>query len=277
MNPTVYIILPVHNRINITRLFMECLVKQTYKNYHLVLVDDGSTDGTAEMVRFYLPTATVLTGTGDWWWGGSLQQGYLWVKENVGKEDDIVLIENDDVEFEPDYLQQGVDYMRTAPDTLLLSQAYSRQTGKLLDIGVVANWRKMTFDIAQRKEDVNCLSTRGLFMTVAAFMKIGGLRPGMLPHYGSDFEFTIRAGKRGFKLTSDERVKLLMNEETTGIHQLGEKSLRKYLKKIFSKRATGNPVYFSAFILLSCPLPLIPYNLARVWLGFVKKLVKHTM
>ncbi|PSL44952.1 GT2 family glycosyltransferase [Chitinophaga niastensis] len=275
MSPLVYIILPVHNRKEITRTFISCLLKQTYSSYHLVLIDDGSTDGTAEMVTSYLPSATIVTGKGDWWWGGSLQQGYEWVKANVTIPTDIVLIANDDVEFEENYLQNAVEFVHEAPDALLLSQAYSKQTGKLEDIGVVANWYKMTFDLARRKEDVNCVSTRGLFMTVAAFMKIGGFRPVMLPHYGSDFEFTIRARKKGFKLTSDEHVRILMNEETTGLHQLKEKSLRKYLKKIFSKRATGNPVYFSFFILLSCPVLLIPFNLCRVWLGFIKKLFQN--
>jgi GT2 family glycosyltransferase len=275
MSPLVYIILPVHNRKEITRTFISCLLKQTYNNYHLVLIDDGSTDGTAEMVTSYLPAATIVSGKGDWWWGGSLQQGYEWIKANVTIGTDMVLIANDDVEFEPDYLENAVSFIYESPNALLLSQAYSKQTGKLEDIGVVANWYKLSFDLAKRKEDVNCLSTRGLFMKVAAFKKIGGFRPVMLPHYGSDFEFTIRAGKKGFKLTSDERVRILMNEETTGLHQLKEKSLRKYLKKIFSKRATGNPVYFSFFILLSCPVLLIPFNLCRVWLGFIRKLFQN--
>lgn len=273
MNPKVYIIMPVHNRKEITRTFIHCLLQQTYTNYHLVLVDDGSTDGTADMVKSYLPESTVLTGTGDWWWGGSLEQGYQWIRTNVAEQGDVVVIENDDVEFEPDYLEKGVTFLKKSPHTLLLSQAHGKQSGKLIDIGVVADWRHMTFDQAHHKEEINCLSTRGLFLTVEDFMKTGGFRPRLLPHYGSDYEFTIRAKKRGLILTSDESVKLLMNEETTGIHGLKEKSLRKYLKKIFSKRATGNPVYFSSFILLSCPAYLIPYNLFMVWAGFVKQLL----
>lgn len=276
MNPRVYIILPVHNRKEITRTFILCLLKQTYQNYHLILVDDGSVDGTAEMVRSYLPDATILTGTGNWWWGGSLQQGYQWIKKHVIEKNDVVLIENDDVEFESEYLQKGLDYITRFPETLLLSHAIGKQSGRLIDVGVVADWRKMTFDQANSLEEINCLSTRGLFMTVDSFMKTRGFKPTLLPHYGSDYEFTIRAKRKGLRLASDKTVKILMNEETTGIHQLKEKSLRKYLKKIFSKRATGNPVYFSSFILLSCPAPLIPYNLFRVWAGFVKNLLSRS-
>ncbi|MCW3464719.1 glycosyltransferase family 2 protein [Chitinophaga nivalis] len=277
MAPKVFIFLPVHNRKEITRTFITSLLQQTFTNYHLVLIDDGSTDGTADMVTSLLPAATVITGTGDWWWGGSLQQGYNWICGQTLQEGDLVLIANDDVEFAPDYLQQGVDYMHTAPDTLLLSQAYSKQTGQLTDIGVVLDWRKLTFTPATNIADINCLSTRGLFLTAKALLATGGFRPALLPHYFSDYEFTLRAQRKGFKLTSDPRVRLLMNEETTGIHQLKGVSVWKYLKKIFSKRAVGNPVYYFVFIWLSCPAKYIPLNLCRVCVGFVKTFLQNSL
>ncbi|MEO8935379.1 MAG: glycosyltransferase, partial [Burkholderiaceae bacterium] len=69
----IYILLPVHSRRALTERFIRCLQAQTYTDFHVVLIDDGSTDGTAEMVAALLPgRLTILTGTGDWWWGGSL-------------------------------------------------------------------------------------------------------------------------------------------------------------------------------------------------------------
>ena len=40
----IHIIVPVHNRSNITNKFADCLLRQTYQNYNFILVDDGSTD-----------------------------------------------------------------------------------------------------------------------------------------------------------------------------------------------------------------------------------------
>ena len=51
MKGSLYILLPVHNRCDITREFIDCLKAQTFQDYHLVLIDDGSTDGTEQMVR----------------------------------------------------------------------------------------------------------------------------------------------------------------------------------------------------------------------------------
>ncbi|WP_223209857.1 glycosyltransferase [Picosynechococcus sp. NKBG042902] len=75
-----YILLPVHNRYSITQHFIRHLQRQTFQDYHLVLLDDGSTDGTATMVEASIPNLTIIQGTGDWWWAGSLHQGYLWLK-----------------------------------------------------------------------------------------------------------------------------------------------------------------------------------------------------
>ena len=73
MKNKIYILLPVHNRKEITRGFVECLKAQTFQDYRLVLIDDGSNDGTADMVKESIPSVTVLRGIGDWWWAGSLQ------------------------------------------------------------------------------------------------------------------------------------------------------------------------------------------------------------
>jgi GT2 family glycosyltransferase len=104
MTETIYILLPVHDRCEITRRFIVCLKAQTYLNYHLILIDDGSTDGTAEMVGEMIPLLTILRGKGDWWWAGSLQRGYEWLKSNSEvSSQDCVLIINDDTEFESDF------------------------------------------------------------------------------------------------------------------------------------------------------------------------------
>src|SRR5262245_50993659 len=97
--PELYILLPVHNRRETTRRFLACLRAQNFQNYHLLLIDDGSTDGTAEMAREVFPTLMVLRGNGDWWWAGSLQQGIEWLRQREATAEDVVLMINDDVTF----------------------------------------------------------------------------------------------------------------------------------------------------------------------------------
>ncbi len=96
----IYILLPVHNRLEITRRFVHCLESQVYKNYHLLLIDDGSVDGTSQMVSGIVRTLTVINGTGNLWWAGSLQRGIDWLKRKPADPNDVILMINDDVQFD---------------------------------------------------------------------------------------------------------------------------------------------------------------------------------
>lgn len=267
MNETVYILLPVHKRREITRRFVECLRAQTFSRFHLVLVDDGSEDGTAEMVRDQIPSATVLRGKGDWWWAGSLQQGYNWLlKQNV-PHNSIVLIINDDTVFEPEFLEKATAFLADWKKTLLLACHYSLQDGRLIDAGLHIDWKRFTCRQAESSDCINCCSTRGLFLRFSDFMEIGGFFPKLLPHYYSDYEFTIRAYRKGFRLLSDPAVALWGDESSTGAHSIELGSTWFTLKKLFSIKTIPNPIVMTSYIMLACPFYWIPLNLARMWLS----------
>jgi predicted SAM-dependent methyltransferase len=268
VSEAIYIMLPVHNRRDITRRFIECLKIQTYQKYHLILIDDGSSDGTAEMVRENISSLTFITGTGNWWWAGSLQQGYQWLKRQNIPATDLVLIINDDTEFEADFLQNAICYLRSRERTLLLAWCYCRESGRLLDAGVHVNWSRFSFEQATTPSEINCLSTRGLFMRVSDFFAIGGFYPRFLPHYASDYEFTIRARRQGMQLVSDATCWLRVDQGTTGFHKLSSGSLRNFGKIIFSNRSVENPFMWSAFIILCCPWRYKLINLFRAWWNF---------
>ena len=139
----IYIILPVHNRRHITRRFVDCLKAQSYREYHLLLIDDGSTDGTQEMVRDEIAELTVITGHGDWWWAGALQQGYDWFCKQEIDRSNLILIINDDTEFDNDFLERAVFLMKGQKHSLLLAQSFSRETGALVGSGVNIDWSKL--------------------------------------------------------------------------------------------------------------------------------------
>jgi GT2 family glycosyltransferase len=265
MGRRVYILLPVHNRKNITQEFVRCLRGQRYGNYHLVLIDDGSSDGTEAMVRKHITDLTVIRGKGNWWWGGSLHRGYLWLRNRKIDDHDVVLIMNDDTEFETDFLERGLSLLQDYPNTLLLAQCYSRSTGALLDRGVHADWEGLTFVQAEKPEEINCLSTMGLFMEAGNFFKVGGFHPKLLPHFTSDYEFTIRARRKGFNLLTDPSLRLWLREETTWNRDIGQEPFFVFLRLLFSKRSAYNPITWIFFIALACPPRWKLRNWYKIW------------
>lgn len=268
--PRIFVLLPVHNRRATTALFLDCLLVQTYRNWHLVLIDDGSSDGTADMVHEKVSALSVLRGTGNWWWAGALHQGYRWLKRQALKADDLVLIINDDTQFEPDFLAEAVKAMK--PKSLLLAQQCN-QAGEFVEAGVVWDWARFDWAGVKSTEGINCFPTRGLFLWARDFLEIGGFHPLLLPHYLSDYEFTMRAHARGFHLISAPEVRLRYDENLTGIRSIQGKSVTNLIRKRLSIRSTDNPIYWTSFVLLACPLRHMLRNITIVWRRFLGPIV----
>jgi len=273
----IYILLPVHNRCEVTQRFVDCLKAQSYQNYHLVLIDDGSTDGTADMVRRQIPSLTVIAGKGDWWWAGALQEGYDWLSKRAFEPTDLVLIINDDTEFEVDFLDIAVKYHSTLKGTLLLAQSFCRETDHLVSAGVQVDWRRLKFTPKMNPDEINCLSTRGLFLNAEDFIALGGFYPKWLPHYLSDYEFTIRACRKGMRLQIDDRLKMWVDENATGYHEFNEESFREFRKKYFAKNSDANPLAWTVFIGLACPWSWKLTCWMRVWYGTTVNILKALM
>ena len=270
---TIWILLPVHNRRAVTEAFVRCLARQTDRAFHLVLLDDGSTDGTADMVRASGLPATVLEGRGDWWWGGALHKGYEWPREFApGREHDLVLVMNDDTAFEPGFLAAGRAALAARPRTLLRAQRLDGPGGALVDVGVRADWPGLRFPPTRDPAEVDCFGTRGLFIALAAFLALGGFRPRLLPHYLSDYEFTMRARRRGYRLASDPSVRLWLTEPTRGAPEAEAASASAFLRGRLATRSALNPLHWTAFILLACPAAWKLPGVARVWRDFLGQL-----
>lgn len=279
MTAKIYVLLPVHNRRETTRRFVECLRAQTYSNFHLILIDDGSNDGTAQMMLESIPGATVIRGTGDWWWAGSLQQGLDRVRKLDPAPSDVVLFINDDVRFEPNFLSAGVEILRQNPGCLLLARIRDPESGSILETGVHADVAHFSFAVATEPDGINCLSTRGLFAHWSVVKQVGDFHPRVLPHYLSDYEWTMRASRRGIRCITDGRLVLESpNRGASGYWDFTKvNGLSDFLKLVFSKRSHANPVYWSSFVLLASDWPVVPYGIARIWMRFLGEVFRRAL
>lgn len=255
----IYVVTASHNRKKTTSDFARQLAQQKDVEIKLVLVDDGSTDGTGEAVKEILPDAVVIRGNGNLWWGGALNEAYKWLVKNA-IPNSFVMFSNDDVEYSPEYVETGVSILERKEKVLLSGLGYSKESGELIDAPI--QW---DYKIAEGKKqksapwEGNCTSTRSLFFRIADLKTIGGFHPILLPHYASDYEWTIRACRKGFSVIADDRLSYLLDERTTGNRERNKLSW----KKIWSKKSNMNPFYRLSFILLSTPFYYWPSAVAK--------------
>jgi GT2 family glycosyltransferase len=271
-----YIVLPVHNRRAVTEGFVKALLAQVGADYCLLLVDDGCTDGTAAMVRAMLPAdrLIVLEGNGQLWWAGSLHLAWRRLSAlPAPAAGDAVLLINDDVAFDRDFLSNGIAVLTENPQACIQAMGIDPTTGER-DVGAVVDLTRLRFRAARCGETPHCLSTRGLLMSLGAFVGSGGFRPYKLPHYLSDYEFTLRLARGGAALVCDPRFRLVADHSTSGDESFDGKGLRDFLERSLSNRAKYNPKHWAALACMVSPWWAVPLLVARIWLGFGRRALR---
>ena len=58
MTPKITVIMPTYNRADLISKSIESVLNQTYKDFEFLILDDGSTDNTQEVVEKYLSENT---------------------------------------------------------------------------------------------------------------------------------------------------------------------------------------------------------------------------
>lgn len=278
MSPQLHILLPVHNRRDTTVRFVEALRRQTGSEFYLILIDDGSTDGTADAVRAVWPAVEVVTGTGEWWWAGALDQGCTYLQRAGVADEDVLLLINDDVVIAPEFLARALSEFAGMRDTLLLARQVDAVTGAEIDHGggVHADLHHLRFAAAPTPDEINCLPTRGLFLRWRDMRRIGGFRPDRLSHYLSDYEFTLRAGRKGLKLRIAREAAVGVQAERTGraLANLFNERVPDRFRLLFSPRYKDNPVTWSAFVGLAVPRSRRPFLWFKIWANFLLTVIR---
>ena len=252
---TIYVILPVHNRASTTEDFVVLLKNQSCKNFKLLLIDDGCVDDTCLRVKKHINSKylEIIHASGNLWWAGSLQKAYEWLMGKDIPGDDYVLIINDDVYIGLDFIENGIRLLESCDNTIWGATPYSLETKEKLRKLYKIDWDNFLFKTKFQNQEIDALTTRGLFLKIKDFKRIGGFYPKLIPHYLSDVEFTYRARQMGYTLCVSDSIKIYAMEEVTGIHHIKKYEFYDRVRFFFSKKNAQNPMHFVAFIFLRAP------------------------
>ena len=237
-------------------------------------MDDGCTDGTASEVSAILgDRVSVVQGDGNLWWAGGVNAGIQRVVALDPKPADLVLIINDDVEFDSDFLSAGMQTLSGPTGFIALAKSTDSETGCVVDAGSRICWPIFKIFPVKKDSEINIAPSRGLLMTWSDLMKIGQFRADVLPHYCSDSEFTYRAWANGFRFLTSDSFKLRVHFRETGIAKIKATTYTEYWSKLFSIRSIHNPIFLSRFVLLSCPILYRLPALIKIWMSTFAKFV----
>lgn len=271
-----FIVIPVFNRLNFTINCLKSLEAQSYQNHTVILVDDGSTDGTTAFVRGNFPRVIVLETTGDLFWTKSINIGIKYALQNKA---DYVLTLNNDTICPPEFLEKMMDWAGQKPEALLGALAVDSGTGKIVYGGEVLYWAsntkkilKNTLPLEQQKgiHPSTIFPGRGLLIPKIVFDKIGLFEEELLPHYYADYDFTAKAVRKGFSLYCNYDAKLLTYPEESGDRNIRKnKSFKNYFNHLFGIKGGGNLKNFTYFAVRNCPPLYLPYFLLN---GYIRRI-----
>jgi glycosyltransferase involved in cell wall biosynthesis len=111
--PLVSVILPTYNRAHIVSKALQSVLSQTYRNFEVIVIDDGSTDNTKEIITNIAckdPRVKYFRNNENKGPAGARNVGI-----NLAKGEFIAFID-DDVEWFPHKLEKQVNLLQTLPE-----------------------------------------------------------------------------------------------------------------------------------------------------------------
>ena len=262
-SPKVAVVVPVHGRLPTTLRFIETFRRVQYDSYRIVIIDDASPDGTAEVLARDHPDVTVLHGDGNLWWTGATNLG---VRHALDHGFDYVLTINNDTVQKPDFLSRLVETaQRHAPCIVGSRIHFLDEPHRVWAVGSRTEWRGGDIlsvcdrDVPEAEllarpnpAEVEVLTGCGTLVPTACFREVGLYDGRNFPHYHADSELVLRAARRDYRILVDLRAVIWVDESGPPKR-----------KNLFRR---GSPIYWRPLLaahLRYCPRRHLPMSLAR--------------
>jgi len=198
MTPNVTVILPVYNQGKYLEETIESILRQQYKDFELLIVDDGSTDNSSAIIRRFQEKDARVLAFFESNSGKSLSTNFL-VKK--ARTELCAFMDADDVMLEDRLLKQVV-YHQANPDIDASSCHcyYINEKGNMFGIQRYSVGNQVAqYNPAFKNEEFIICSYTGLMVTKKAYLETGGLTKKFEPC--EDFEFFNRLTDSGYRLT----------------------------------------------------------------------------
>jgi GT2 family glycosyltransferase len=250
----IHVIIAVHNRLSLT---LNCLaslkLQKNFQELNIIIVDDGSTDGTYEHIKKNFPNITILKGTGFLFSAGCFHYGVEHVLK-ICKPNDWFLLVSNDSELASNTIDELINISKSRNRRVLVGALTINLDDKksIIRSGtIMKSWflnktkhvlEGLTIDkiIDKNPIEVDFIPGRCLLHPIEMFEIVGNYDSKTFKHYGNDEEFSIRAKKFGYPslLCPSAITYVKFNEEIVPI----KISIKYFFHTLFSERSSANIV-----------------------------------
>ncbi|MCI0707881.1 MAG: glycosyltransferase family 2 protein [Ignavibacteriae bacterium] len=187
IDPLVSIILCTYNRAHLVKRAIASVLIQTYRNWELIIIDDGSTDGTENILLPLVKSDSRLSYLRHANKGLARSRN---VGSGLAKGEFITFLDSDD-EYREDHLAHRVELSQSRKSVALwhggIEYVGPEEKQYVPDARHVG--KKIHLD--------KCYASATFFATAGFFKKLGGFRN---VAFAEDFDLVTRLRKRGMKI-----------------------------------------------------------------------------
>jgi GT2 family glycosyltransferase len=276
----VAIIVPVHNRLAHTQRLLAQLRESDHAEALVVVVDDGSTDGTTEYLRAHEQDVVVIPGSGELWWSGAANAGCAHALEHGAQV--LILFNNDNTAMSANCvaeLARSVDETGGCVGSVVLFSG----TNRVLNAGGNLVWPTRGLELRdagarydQEVRVVECdwLAGMSLAFPSELFTALSGFDADAFPQYYGDADFTLRAGQSGRSCVVSYSCWVSNDVKTSGLNFYARVSPKAFISGLFSRRSSYELRTTVRFARRWCPRHLLPLYLVLYYLRYAWATVK---
>ena len=284
-NEAATVVIPNWNGRDLLEKYIPSIVTALAGNpaNEILVVDNGSTDGSAEYLRAAFPMVTVLDLPENLGFGGGSNAGFR------AARNDIVVLLNSDMRVAPDFLAPLVEGFRDPEVFAVSCQIFFSDPAKVREeTGLTQGWwqdgmLRVRHRIDNRVDDLfPCFYGGGgsCAFDRRKFLELGGFDELLAPFYLEDTDLGYLAWKRGWKVLYQPRSVVFHEHRGT----IGKKFSPEYIQSVLRKNyllfcwknihewpRLANHFFFAwagaVLAVFFGELPLRP-NLKAIWVAF---------